>query len=218
MYSMGAVPTRARGARARSITTFLTARSSRSASITIPISSHTCRRIRCTLCDVTSLAQANNYNFTGQLSNVLTISPTVVNEFRLGGVRELDSYHPPSLGKNDPTTTGLEPAYGSNAPANVFPKISIDQGAGVGCIAEGSGCGENGNIDAVLGTGTYNASDILTLVRGRHTIKVGGELDKNYQNYTSWGDITSDILNSMARHRNSLRGLPCWRCLRMVRL
>lgn len=141
--------------------------------------------------DATSLAQANNYNFTGQLTDIFTINATTLNEFRLGGVRELDSYHPPSLGKDDPTTLGLEPQYGTNAPANVFPKITIDQGAGVGCIAEGSGCGENGNIDAVLGTGTYNASDVVTLVRGRHTIKIGGELDKNYQNYTSWGDITS---------------------------
>ncbi|MGC2658055.1 MAG: TonB-dependent receptor [Bryobacteraceae bacterium] len=141
--------------------------------------------------DATSLSQAHNYNLTGQLSDIYTISSTVVNEFRLGAVRELDSYHPPSLNKNDPATIGLEPAYGSNAPANVFPKITIDQGAGSGCFAEGSGCGENGNIDAVLATGTYNLSDVVTLVRGRHTIKVGGEYDKNYQNYTSWGDITS---------------------------
>ena len=141
--------------------------------------------------DATSLSQANNYNFTGQLSDIFTISPTVVNEFRLGGVRELDTYHPPSLNHNAPTTIGLEPAYGANAPSNVFPKITIDQGAGVGCIAEGSGCNQNGNIDAVLGTGTYNVSDVVTLVRGKHTIKIGGEYDKLYQNYTSWGDITS---------------------------
>ncbi len=141
--------------------------------------------------DASAISQANNYNFTGQLSYVFTISPTVLNEFRLGGVRELDAYHPPSLDKNVPTTIGLEPSYGSNAPSNVFPKITIDQGAGVGCIAEGAGCNENGNIDAVLGEGTYNASDVVTLVRGRHTVKVGGELDRNYQNYTSWGDISS---------------------------
>lgn len=141
--------------------------------------------------DASTISQAHNYNLTGQISDVYTISPTVVNEFRVGGVRELDSYKPPSLDKNDPTTLGLEPAYGTNSPANVFPKVTIDSGAGVGCVALGAGCGENGNIDAVLGTGTYNVSDIVTLVRGRHTIKVGGEYDKNYQNYTSWGDITS---------------------------
>lgn len=141
--------------------------------------------------DATSLSQANDYNFSAQVTDVYTINPTTLNEFRIGGVREVDKYRPPSLGKNDPTTLGLEPAYGSNAPANVFPKISIDQGAGVGCIALGSGCSENGNIDAVLADGTYNASDVVTLVRGKHTIRVGGELDKNYQNYTNWGDISS---------------------------
>ncbi|MFI5096478.1 MAG: carboxypeptidase regulatory-like domain-containing protein [Candidatus Acidiferrales bacterium] len=141
--------------------------------------------------DATSYSLGNNYNLTGQFSDVYTISANVLNEFRLGGSRELDKYKPPSLGKNDPTTLGLEPAYGTNAPANVFPKISIDQGAGVGCVALGAGCNENGNIDAVLGEGIYNVSDVLTLIRGRHTIRVGGEYDRIYQNYTSWGDISS---------------------------
>lgn len=141
--------------------------------------------------DATSYAVGNNYNLSGQLTDIYTFSSTVVNEFRVGASRELDKYVPPSLGKNDPETIGLEPAYGTNAPANVFPKITIDQGAGTGCIAEGAGCGENGNIDAVLGEGVYNVSDVLTMVHGRHTIKVGGEYDRNYQNYTSWGDISS---------------------------
>jgi len=141
--------------------------------------------------DATSYSLGNNYNLHGQLSDVYTFSSNVLNEFRVGGSRELDKYKPPSLGKNDPTSLGLEPAYGTNAPANVFPKISIDQGAGVGCIALGAGCNENGNIDAVLGEGVYNVSDVLTLIRGKHTLKVGGEYDRLYQNYTSWGDITS---------------------------
>lgn len=141
--------------------------------------------------DATAFSQANNYNLTGQLTYTFTISPTMVNEFRIGGSREYDKYVPPSLGKNDPTLLGLEPAYGSNAPANVFPNITIDSGAGVGSMGLAGGNGSNGNIDATLADGTYNASDVLTLVHGRHTIKLGGEYDKTYQNYTSWGDITS---------------------------
>jgi hypothetical protein len=121
----------------------------------------------------------------------------MLNEFRVGASRELDKYAPPSLGKNDPTTLGIEPNYGSNSPANVFPHISINQGAGVGAMALGAGDynqglpgpGGNGNIDATLGQGIYNVSDVLTLIRGKHTIKVGGEYDRYYQNYTSWGDI-----------------------------
>jgi Carboxypeptidase regulatory-like domain/TonB-dependent Receptor Plug Domain/TonB dependent receptor len=141
--------------------------------------------------DATSYQPGHTDDLTLQLTYTYTISPTMVNEFRLGGSRELDGYKPPSLDKNDPTTLGLEPEYGTNAPANVFPKITIDSGAGVGGIALGAGNGENGNIDAVLGEGVYNASDVLTLIHGKHTIKVGGELDKDYQNYTNWGDISS---------------------------
>jgi outer membrane receptor protein involved in Fe transport len=140
--------------------------------------------------DASALAQAHNYNLTGQLSDVYTISSTMVNEFRAGAMREDDVYRPISLNKNDPTTLGLEPAYGTNAPANVFPRITIDSGATEGSTVLGGGTG-NGNIDAVLGEGVYNFSDVLTLVRGKHTIKVGGEYDRDYQNYTNWGDISS---------------------------
>jgi Carboxypeptidase regulatory-like domain/TonB-dependent Receptor Plug Domain len=140
--------------------------------------------------DATAFEQGKTDNLTAQVSHLFTISSTMVNEFRVGASRELDKYKPPSLGKNDPTTLGLEPTYGTNAPANVFPHITIDQGAGFGGSVLGAG-GGNGNIDATLGEGIYTVSDVLTLIHGKHTIKVGGEYDRYYQNYTSWGDIDS---------------------------
>ncbi len=162
--------------------------------------------------DATAFSQGLTDNLTMQISHVYTISPTMLNEFRIGGSRELDKYKPPSLGKGDPTSLGLEPAYGTNAPANVFPKVTIDQGAGEGAMALGAGDynlglpgpGGNGNIDAVLGEGWYNASDVFTLVRGKHTIKVGGEFDKIYQNYTSWGDLSSGTF----QFNGSVTGIP----------
>jgi outer membrane receptor protein involved in Fe transport len=153
--------------------------------------------------DATAYAAGNNYNLSGQLSDVYTISSTVLNEFRVGAMRELDKYVPPSLGKNDPTTIGLEPAYGTNAPANVFPRIEIDGGATNGAMVLGGGTG-NGNIDAVLGEGVYNFSDVLTLIHGKHTIKVGGEYDRDYQNYTNWGDISSGSFE----FNGSVTGIP----------
>jgi outer membrane receptor protein involved in Fe transport len=141
--------------------------------------------------DASSISQAHNYNLTGQLTEVYTINSRMINEFRIGALRELDKYRPPSLGKGDPTKIGLQPAYGTNSPSDVFPKITIDSNSESGCYALGAGCGENGNIDSVLGSGAYNVSDVVTLVHGKHTIKVGGEFDKLYQNYTGWGDITS---------------------------
>jgi len=146
--------------------------------------------------DASAFSQGNNYNLTGQLSHVYTITSNLLNEFRVGAARELDKYKPLSLGKNDPTSLGLEPTYGTNVPsnANVFPHVSIDSQSGSGVLEGGTALGAgtgNGNIDAVLGDGTYNVADVLTLIHGRHTLKIGGEYDRSYQNYTSWGDLDS---------------------------
>ncbi len=125
-----------------------------------------------------------NLNQDGQITDTWTINPTMVNEARIGAMRELDEYRPPDYGKNFPTTVGLEPTYGSNAPGNIFPMITID-GNGNGSMNLYPGA------DAVLAEGLYTASDVVTLVRGRHTVKFGGEFDRNYQNYTNWGDVSS---------------------------
>jgi len=162
--------------------------------------------------DATAYERGATDNLTGQLSYVFTISSTAINELRVGGSRELDKYKPPSLGKNDPTTLGLQPAYGTNAPANVFPHVTIDSGSGTGAMALGAGessrglpgPGGNGNIDAALGEGVYNIGDVFTLIRGKHTIKLGGEFDKYYQNYSNWGDITSGHFE----FNGSVTGIP----------
>jgi outer membrane receptor protein involved in Fe transport len=127
----------------------------------------------------------NNYNEDGQVTDTWTISPTMINEARIGGVREVDKYIPPTFGKGYPTTIGLEPTYGANAPADIFPGVTIDNGGGIG------GIGLNGGVHAGLADGALVESDVFTLIKGKHTIKIGGEFDKSYQNYTSWGDVSS---------------------------
>jgi Carboxypeptidase regulatory-like domain len=127
----------------------------------------------------------NNYNMDGQISDAWTISSHLVNEAQISGVREFDKYIPPTYGKGYPTTIGLEPTYGNDAPANIFPTVQVDSSAAIG------GVGINGGVHALLADGAYVESDVLTLIKGRNTIKMGGEFDKSYQNYTSWGDVSS---------------------------
>jgi hypothetical protein len=127
----------------------------------------------------------HNYNEDGQVTDTWTISPTMVNEARIGGVREVDKYIPPTFGKGYPTTIGLEPTYGANAPADIFPGVTINNGGGIG------GVGINGGVHAGLADGALVESDVFTLIKGKQTIKMGGEFDKSYQNYTSWGDVSS---------------------------
>jgi outer membrane receptor protein involved in Fe transport len=127
----------------------------------------------------------NNYNMDEQISDTWTINSRMVNEAHISGVREYDKYIPPTFDKGYPTTIGLEPTYGNDAPANIFPGITVNSSSAIG------GVGINGGVHARLADGAFVESDVFTLIKGRHTIKMGGEFDKSYQNYTSWGDVSS---------------------------
>jgi hypothetical protein len=129
----------------------------------------------------------NNRNQSARITESWAVSPTVVNELRFGGMREHDQYSPKSFGKGFPTKLGMEPAYGSNAPADAFPNITIN-GNGAG-VANQTFIG--GGPHANLVENILTASDVLTLIRGRHTVKLGGELDRQYQHDTTWGDSSS---------------------------
>jgi len=129
--------------------------------------------------------KGNNYNEAGQVTDVWTISSHMVNEARVGGVREHDSYTSPTVNKGYPTTIGLQPTYGDNAPDDIFPTVTVNAGAGIG------GIGINGGIESLLVDGSLAGSDVFTLIKGKHTIKMGGEFNKSYQNATSWAAQTS---------------------------
>ena len=129
--------------------------------------------------------KGNNYNEDGEVTDTWTVSPTMINEARIGGVREVDKYIPPTYGKGYPTTIGLQPAYGTNSPADIFPNITVNSGGNIG------GIGLGGGTHADLADGALVESDVFTMIKGKHTIKIGGEFDKSYQNYTNWGDVSS---------------------------
>lgn len=129
----------------------------------------------------------NNRNQSIRITETWAISPTVVNEFRAGALREHDQYAPGTYGKGFLDKIGIEPAYGANAPADVFPNITIS--------GSPAGIGNNtfigGGVHANLVENIYSGSDVVTLIRGRHSIKLGGELNRQFQHDTTWGDSSS---------------------------
>ncbi len=129
----------------------------------------------------------NNRNQSARITETWTISPTVVNEFRAGALREHDQYAPGTFGKGFLTKIGIQPGYGANAPADVFPNISISSSA----LGIGNNTFIGGGVHANLVENIYTASDVLTLIRGRHTLRVGGELNRTHQHDTTWGDSSS---------------------------
>jgi Carboxypeptidase regulatory-like domain/TonB dependent receptor len=129
----------------------------------------------------------NNRNQSARITETWMVGPTMVNEFRVGAMREHDQYAPKTWQKGFLTKLGIEPQYGANAPVDVFPNIAID-GTSVG-VANRTFIG--GGVHANLVEDMYSASDVLTLIRGKHTVKLGGELDRQFQHDTTWGDSSS---------------------------
>ncbi len=118
----------------------------------------------------------NQYEYQGQITDVWTISPSIVNEARISTIRTYGTWFSPNQGQGYPAKLGL-----TNAAADAFPTITI--GGTVGTSV-------SGGLSAVLGFTSYVTSDTVTWVKGKHIIKLGGELDK-WQDNQAWDNKRS---------------------------
>lgn len=118
------------------------------------------------------------FNFT--INHVYSLTPRIINNVRYGHTHLRANQIPNSLGF-DPTTLGLPAYLREGAAALKFPDFNFatagPQGLGLpGEITSGQigGAGNDQPRD------TYTVADALTLLRGRHTVRAGGE----YRLYT----------------------------------
>ncbi len=118
-------------------------------------------------------------NYSAQISDVFTITPATVNEFRIGFARQYYWEQSEMLGKNYPQQLGW-----TYAKANMFPGVTIAGPVGATSI------GTNLN-DAVYAQNIFDPSDTVTLIRGRHILHFGAELLYLQDNDTAWGNINS---------------------------
>jgi hypothetical protein len=110
-----------------------------------------------------------------QLSDAWTISPTVVNEFRMGYTKQGNWFVPQSLGFDSAGTLGLQ-----YAKANIFPTFNIN---GVCCTQLSPG------TNAIYIENLYDPSDVMTLIKGRHILHFGVEVLMGQGNTTPWGNV-----------------------------
>jgi hypothetical protein len=109
-----------------------------------------------------------------QISDTWAISPRVVNEARFSMVRFTGNWISGDLNKGYPEKLGIP-----NSVSNVFPDINIS-----GVISTGFGH----QLDAILAETTFAPSDVMTIVRGKHILKFGGEWDKYQININFGGE------------------------------
>jgi hypothetical protein len=114
--------------------------------------------------------------YNAQVSDVYTLSPNTVNEFRFGFTRQGNWFTPTSLDQNYPQKLGW------NYPlANLPPSLTIDGNPSV------TGIGPSTN--AIYVENSFDTADVVTLIRGRHILKFGGEI-LAYQDNSTLGAIS----------------------------
>ena len=114
--------------------------------------------------------------YNAQVSDVYTVNPSMVNEFRYSFVRQGNWFVPQTLGGGYPAQLGLQFSQ-----ADVFPTVAISGTGGPVNLGPGT--------NAVFIENTFIPSDVLTLVRGKHILHFGGEVMFAQDNSTPWGSI-----------------------------
>jgi hypothetical protein len=116
-----------------------------------------------------------------QISDVWTINPNLVNEFRFSGNREADYDAQASLGLGIPAKIGLQ-----FSTADVLPSLNFSGTGAPSSITPGT--------EALFIQNSYVLGDVMTLVKGKHILAFGGELLMEQDNSTPWGGINGATL------------------------
>jgi hypothetical protein len=143
---------------------------------------------------LTGGSTVNFANWAAAANYTKVFSPTIVNETRLGAVRWSFGFHP--------TGTPFTPAAGLGIPGI---NISDNSGGlpGYTLASPGFTIGDASTFPEFSNTITYQAEDIVTIVKGSHTLKFGARYLRNDFNgysafptrgaYTFSGQFTSQI-------------------------
>jgi Carboxypeptidase regulatory-like domain len=119
--------------------------------------------------------------YNTQVTDVWTIKPTIVNEFRMGYTKQGNWFQSQSIGLNPATAFGLQGTHFNQLP--FIGNSSIYGGFGgpdaVSVLSPAT--------DAIYIENSYDPSDTITLVKGRHILHFGIEVLMAEGNTTAWG-------------------------------
>jgi hypothetical protein len=128
-----------------------------------------------------------------QISDVWNISPTKINEARLGYTDELDFFAASTTGQGYPAKIGLQ-----FAKADIFPTINI---SGQNCCT-----GLSPGTTSISKEFVFDPSDVFTIIHGRHVLHFGGEFLFYRDDRTAWGNINGSTLSYTGVYTQSTVG------------
>jgi hypothetical protein len=118
-------------------------------------------------------------NYNAQVSEFWTISGTTTNEVRMGYTYQGDTFGDLTLGKNYPAQLGWNAAK-----ANDIPSIQGTEYTNI-----------NQSTIALSNENVFDLSDVVTFIRGKHILHLGGEFLWFDENNTQWGSVNAGTYN-----------------------
>ena len=119
--------------------------------------------------------------YNTQITDTWTISPTTVNEFRFGYTKQGNWFISDTVGLNPGSAFGLQDTHFNQMP--FIGNSSIWGGFGgpdaVTTLAPAT--------DAIYIENSFDPSDVMTLIHGKHILKFGVEVLMSEGNTTAWG-------------------------------
>jgi hypothetical protein len=134
-----------------------------------------------------------------QITEVWTIGPRITNEVRMGYTNQLNFFVPSTLGQGYPAKLGLQFAKVDN-----FPNINIS--------GFNNGANPNGGtvlaspINAVYKEHSFDPSDVVTFIVGKHILHFGGEFLIYENNSTAWGNLNAGSLGYTGTYTSANTG------------
>ena len=117
-------------------------------------------------------------NNNAQITDVWNISASTINEARMGFTDQLNFFKDLALGKGYASQLGWQYAKADDFPAinftGTYPYAWIDPSS-----------------NSVYKEFTWDPSDVVTMIRGKHILHFGGELLAYQNNSTAWGNVNA---------------------------
>jgi hypothetical protein len=120
-------------------------------------------------------------NNNAAITDVWNISSRTINEARMGFTDQLNFFSDSTTGQNYPANLGWQ-----FAKANILPAVQFLRNYPYAWIQPAT--------NAVYKEFTYDPSDVVTMIRGKHILHFGGEFAFYRDNATPWGNINAGTL------------------------
>lgn len=117
-----------------------------------------------------------------QVTDVWNISSSTINEARMGYMYQGNWFVDLALGKNYPAKLGWQ-----FAEANTFPAVVFTNTSPYYSIQPSS--------NSIYKSHTFDPSDVVTMIRGKHVLHFGGELLFYREDSSAWGNTNAGTLD-----------------------